>query len=97
MKSARAFWTFQKKVSKIPSPIQLVEAGRVELPSESTSTGTSPSARDPLYSLTQAQVAILLRLVESSCVARSTLSGRTGTTETTPKPGSWSFRAGRPL
>lgn len=33
---------------------KLVEAGRVELPSESTSTGTSPSADDHLHSLTQA-------------------------------------------
>ena len=43
----------------------LVEAGRVELPSESTSTGTSPSAGDHLHSLTQAWVATLLSLVES--------------------------------
>ena len=43
----------------------MVEAGRVELPSESTSTGTSPSADDPLHSLTQAWVVTLLSLVES--------------------------------
>ena len=43
----------------------VVEAGRVELPSESTSTGTSPSADDPLHSLTQAWVVTLLSLVES--------------------------------
>ena len=43
----------------------LVEAGRVELPSESTSTRTSPSADDPLHSLAQAWVVTLLGLVES--------------------------------
>ena len=31
----------------------VVEAGRVELPSESISTETSPSADDPLHSLAQ--------------------------------------------
>jgi len=46
-------------------PFKLVEAGRVELPSESTSTGTSPSADDPFHSLTQAWVVTLLSLVES--------------------------------
>lgn len=43
----------------------MVEAGGVEPPSESTSTGTSPSADDPLHSLTQAWVVTLLSLVES--------------------------------
>ncbi len=43
----------------------VVEAGRVELPSESTSTRTSPSADDHLHSLTQAWVVTLLSLVES--------------------------------
>ena len=27
MKSARAFWTFQKRLSKIPSPVHLKSAG----------------------------------------------------------------------
>ena len=43
----------------------MVEARGVEPLSESISTGTSPSADDPLHSLTQAQVVTLLGLVES--------------------------------
>ena len=53
------------KLFNTPTLIQLVEAGRVELPSESTSTGTSPSADDPFHSLAQAWVVTLLSLVES--------------------------------
>lgn len=43
----------------------LVEARGVEPLSESTSTGTSPSAGGQLHSLTQAQAAILMGSVES--------------------------------
>ena len=64
----------------------MVEARRVELLSESPSTRTSPSADDRLNSLSQTWVVTLKRSVESSCVARSTLSVLTGTTISRPSP-----------
>lgn len=52
-----------KEVSSLKG--HLVEARGVEPLSESTSTGTSPSAGDHLHSLTQTRVVTLLGLVES--------------------------------
>ena len=59
----------------------LVELRGVEPLSESTSTGTSPSADDHLHSLTQAWVVTLLGLVASLCMVRSKLCARTDATQ----------------
>ncbi len=59
----------------------MVELRGVEPLSESTSTGTSPSADDHLHSLTQAWVVTLLGLVASLCMVRSKLCARTDATQ----------------
>ena len=51
----------------------LVEMGRIELPSESASSGTSPGADGYLRSLVRAQAVMLADSVASWCMARSKL------------------------
>ena len=59
-------WTHIAPKKMIGSDMRsMVEARGVEPLSESASTGTSPSADDPLHSLAQPWVVTLLRLVES--------------------------------
>ena len=75
----------------------LVEAGGVEPPSENTSSGTSPGADGSLHSLAMAQAVMLHGSVASFVMPGAKLTPVTCTTQITPKPGSWSFRGGRPL
>ena len=58
----------------------VVEMGRIELPSESASSGTSPGADGYLHSLVRAQAVMLADLVASLCVVRSKLCALTFTT-----------------
>ena len=74
----------------------LVEAGGVEPPSENTSSGTSPGADGPLHSLAMTQAVMLHGSVASFVMPGAKLTPVTCTTQITPKPGSWSFRGGRP-
>ena len=75
----------------------LVEAGGVEPPSENTSSGTSPGADGCLHSRAMTQAVMLHGLVASLVMPGAKLTPVTCTTQVTPKPGSWSFRGGRPL
>ena len=75
----------------------VVEAGGVEPPSENTSSGTSPGADGSLHSLAMAQAVMLHGSVASFVMPGAKLTPVTCTTQITPKPGSWSFRGGRPL
>lgn len=72
----------------------LVEAGRVELPSESSLTGTSPGAVCYLHSLIRPGADTLPDSVASLCVVRAKLTARTFSTQMTPEPDSWTFRGG---
>ena len=63
------------------SKVLLVEMGGVEPPSESTLTGTSPSAYGQLHSLPCAPAVRLTESVASLCVVRSKLCALTGTTD----------------
>ena len=74
-----------KEVSSLKG--QLVEAGGVEPPSESTLTGTSPSAYGHLYSLPCAPAVRLAESVASLCVVGSKLCTLTGTTNRRSVPG----------
>ena len=65
----------------------VVEMGGVEPPSESTLTGTSPSAYGHLYSLPCAPAVRLAESVASLCVVRSKLCALTGTTDRRSVPG----------
>ena len=65
----------------------MVEMGRVELPSESTLTGTSPGADDYLHSLIPAETVTLRSSVASLCVAGAKLNRLTFTTDRRPIPG----------
>ena len=58
----------------------MVEMGRIELPSESISTGTSPGADGHLHSLVRAQTVTLTDLVASLYMVRSKLCALTFTT-----------------
>lgn len=73
-------------VSKL-STLFLVEMGGVEPPSESTLTGTSPSAYGHLYSLPCAPAVRLAESVASLCVVGSKLCTLTGTTNRRSVPG----------
>ena len=73
----------------------MVEAGGVEPPSENASASSSPGADGYLNSLPQARAVTLRGSVASWFMVRSKLCAHTCTTHFTPKPGSWSFRAGR--
>ena len=75
----------------------MVEAGGVEPPSENTSSGTSPGADGCLHSRAMTQAVMLHGLVASLVMPGAKLTPVTCTTQVTPKPGSWSFRGGRPL
>ena len=79
------------------SRVALVEAGGVEPPSENTSSGTSPGADGCLHSRAMTQAVMLHALVASLVMPGAKLTPVTCTTQVTPKPGSWSFRGGRPL
>ena len=70
-------------VSKL-STLFLVEMGRIELPSESISTGTSPGADGHLHSLVRAQTVTLTDLVASLYMVRSKLCALTFTTNRRP-------------
>lgn len=72
-------------VSKL-STLFLVEMGRIELPSESISTGTSPGADGHLHSLVRAQTVTLTDLVASLYMVRSKLCALTFTTSRRPVP-----------
>ena len=74
----------------------LVEVRGVEPLSESTLTGTSPGADGPFYSLAMTQAVMLHGSVASFVMPGAKLTPVTCTTQVTPKPGSWSFRGGRP-
>ena len=65
----------------------MVEMGGVEPPSESTLTGTSPSAYGHLYSLPCAPAVRLAESVASLCVVCSKLCTLTGTTDRRSVPG----------
>lgn len=65
----------------------MVEMGGVEPPSESTLTGTSPSAYGQLHSLPCAPAVRLAESVASLCVVRSKLCALTGTTDRRSVPG----------
>ena len=65
----------------------VVEMGGVEPPSESTLTGTSPSAYGQLHSLPCAPAVRLAESVASLCVVRSKLCVLTGTTDRRSVPG----------
>ena len=69
------------------SKVLLVEMGGVEPPSESTLTGTSPSAYGQLHSLPCAPAVRLTESVASLCVVRSKLCALTGTTDRRSVPG----------
>ena len=60
--------------------------GRIELPSESISTGTSPGADGHLHSLARAQTVTLTGLVASLYMVRSKLCALTFTTNRRPVP-----------
>lgn len=83
--------------SRVLCNIALVEAGGVEPPSENTSSGTSPGADGCFHSRAMTQAVMLHGLVASLVMPGAKLTPVTCTTQVTPKPGSWSFRGGRPL
>jgi len=65
----------------------VVEMGRIELPSESALTGTSPGADGYLHSLAAARAVTLRGLVASLCMVLSKLSALMFTTSRRPIPG----------
>lgn len=83
-------WAEMNFMEKGPAEKQvlfLVEMGGVEPPSESTLTGTSPSAYGHLYSLPCAPAVRLAESVASLCVVCSKLCTLTGTTDRRSVPG----------
>lgn len=87
--------SFRKKNSStLPT---LVEAGGIEPPSESASSGTSPGAESHLHSLTRAWAHTLTGLVASLCMVRSKLCALTFAADQRPASGSRPSRSGRSL
>ncbi len=75
----------------------LVEAGGIEPPSESASSGTSPGAESHLHSLTRAWAHTLTGLVASLCMVRSKLCALTFAANQRPAAGPRPSRRGRSL
>ena len=87
--------SFRKKNSStLPT---LVEAGGIEPPSESASSGTSPGAESHLHSLTRAWAHTLTSLVASLCMVRSKLCALTFAADQRPAAGPRPSRRGRSL
>ena len=72
----------------------LVEPRGIEPLSESNLERTSPGAVCYLHSLNPAGTNTLRESVASLCVVWAKLTIRTGSTQITPEPGSWTFRGG---
>ena len=77
------------------SPV--VEAGGIEPPSESASSGTSPGAESRLHSLAHAWAHTLTGLVASLCMVRSKLCALTFAANQRPAAGPRPSRRGRSL
>ena len=75
----------------------VVEAGGIEPPSESASSGTSPGAESHLHSLTRAWAHTLASLVASLCMVRSKLCALTFAANQRPASGPRPSRSGRSL
>ena len=67
---------FDKNVRKTDF-VHMVESGGIEPPSESASSGTSPGAESPFYSLPRAWTLTLTGSVASLCMVRSKLCALT--------------------
>ena len=72
----------------------MVESRGIEPLSESNLDGTSPCTVCYLHSLIPSGTNTLWESVASLCVVWAKLTIRTGSTQITPEPGSWTFRGG---